>query len=171
MALKNNDETADILDRIIAATSGKDDLLDVLKREHREAAALLDEILETEEVAKRSALFKKLRPALLSHLHGEEAVFYPLLKRQGKKVKTDAIEGFVEHHLAKGLINKLDHMSGKTSAEWTARCKVLKELVAHHVKEEESTIWKDARKHLGPSKLEQLVAPYQQAKKKFLDRR
>jgi len=169
--MKQDNETADILDRIIAATSGKDDLLDVLKREHREASALLDEILDTEGAVKRSALFKKLKPALLSHLHGEEAVFYPLLKRHAeKKIKTDAIEGFVEHNLAKGLVKQLDGVVAKASAEWTARCKVLKELVAHHVKEEESTIWKDARKHLGAAKLEQLVAPYQAAKKKFLAR-
>lgn len=155
--------------RVGTAATGKETLLDVLHREHDEVAELLDGILETEDSAERTRLFDQMKPSLIAHLHGEEQVFYPLLKAQeDKNTKTEAIEGFLEHHLAAGMAEQLAKMKPNTSEEWTARCKVLKDLVEHHVEEEESTIWKEARKHLGKDKLQELKSAYEAAKEKFL---
>ena len=52
----------------------------------------------------------------------------------------DGNEGYIEHGLASEILKKLDKLSASTP-EFKAAAKVLKDLVEHHVKEEERNIW------------------------------
>jgi hemerythrin superfamily protein len=171
MSLKTPKKSENLMDRLTAIASGKENLLDVLEREHQEVKELLEKILKAEKAPERKALFKKFQPAFLAHAHAEEVMFYPLLKKaKEKQSRTDAIEGYIEHHLAEGLVKELAKTGPVTGEDWSARCHVVKDLVEHHIKEEQDTIFKDARKNLGEAKLEALVPVFDLAKKKFLAR-
>jgi hemerythrin superfamily protein len=171
MDFKPPKKNENLLDRLTALASGKENLLDVLEREHQEVKELLEKILKAEKAPERKALFKKFQPAFLAHAHAEEVMFYPLLKQaKEKQSRTDAIEGYIEHHLAEGLVKALAKSGPITGEDWTARCHVVKDLIEHHIKEEQNTIFKDARKNLGEAKLEALVPLFDLAKKKFLAR-
>ena len=141
-------------------------LLKVLETEHRQVKQMLKELVNAEDASEREEIFGRLKPELEAHSHGEEEAFYPLLKEE-QESKTTAIEAFVEHHMAEALIQEMDGMQ-KDDEEWEARAKVLKDVVEHHIEEEESEIWKEARKLLGKEKLTELTPDYMAVKERYL---
>ena len=150
-------------------SAGGDDsesLLKVLENEHRQVKQMLKELVNAEDADERAEIFGRLKPELEAHSHGEEEAFYPLLKKE-EESKTTAIEAYVEHHIAERLIQEMDSMD-KGDEEWEARAKVLKDVVEHHIEEEESEIWKEARKLLGKEKLAELTPDYMAVKERYL---
>jgi len=74
------------------------------------------------------------------------------------------LEAFEEHGVVKDLIAKIRRITGRDES-LEAKVTVLKELVEHHVKEEESTIFAEARRVLG-NKLQPLGAEMQRFKER-----
>ena len=66
-------------------------------------------------------------------------VYDAVIALRDKDAQVDGHEGYVEHGLAARTLAKLDAISDARSAEHKATAKVLKELVEHHIKEEEAT--------------------------------
>ncbi len=144
-------------------------LLDQLKRDHREVKSLLSKMMKSEDPEERTELFDQFKPALVAHSKAEEEMFYPLLRESDEEeARTDSIESYVEHGIVEQLLQELDGLKDTESEEWTARCKVLNDLVSHHVKEEESTIFKDARKVLGNARLKELLPEFEATKEKHM---
>jgi hemerythrin-like domain-containing protein len=124
------------------------DLLDTLKEEHEAVAALLKQLLESQKGAERKALLKKVKTALVPHVRAEEKVLYDaILDVKDKDANQNGEEGYLEHGLADRMLATLSKISSAMSPEFGAAAKVLKELVEHHVQEEESNVWSDAREH------------------------
>lgn len=138
-------------------------LFEELKQDHKEVKALLTSILRTDDASERDELFTKMKTALVAHSEAEEEMFYPRLEEE-EDSRTDALEARVEHDIVSRLLSELEEMDDKTSDEWTAKCSVLKDLVEHHVEEEESQIFKDARKVLGKEQLTELAGEFESAK-------
>lgn len=143
------------------------DILDKLKEEHEEAAELLETIAESDSGAERKAALKKLKAALIPHLHAEGKVVYDaILKLKGKEAKIDGYEGHLEHEIAERTLLRLLKIQNAMSPEFSATAKVLKELVEHHVKEEEDAIWSDVRKNFSADDRMQMNRDFEAAKKK-----
>jgi len=80
------------------------------------------------------------------HLRAEEKVVYDaILALRGKEQKEHGEEGYIEHNLGDKMLTSLGKMTDAMSAEFSAGSKVLKELVEHHVEEEEKAIWADVK--------------------------
>jgi iron-sulfur cluster repair protein YtfE (RIC family) len=137
--------------RIEKAVTGEEpqvDLLDTLKEEHEEVAALLQKLVDGKSTAERKSLLKKIKAALVPHVRAEEKVLYnAILAVKDKAANQDGEEGYLEHGLADKMLATLGKISNAMSPEFGAAAKVLKELVEHHVKEEENAVWSDAKKH------------------------
>jgi hemerythrin superfamily protein len=128
------------------ASADDADILDTLKQEHEEVAALLEQLVESESAATRRSLLKQIKSALVPHLRAEEKVVYDAIRAlRGKKEQTDGAEGYYEHALGDRMLANLEKIDKPTSPEFSAAAKVLKELVEHHVEEEERNVWKDVR--------------------------
>lgn len=144
-------------------------ILQVLKKDHDEVKSLLEQLTETSERAakKREQLFEKIKTELTAHAHAEERVFYEPLK-QHDEAKHDALEGDVEHKLVERL---MEEMAAEPKGEetWTAKATVLKELVEHHVKEEEGEFFKKARKLFDKKTLERMGEEMEAEKRKEKD--
>jgi hemerythrin-like domain-containing protein len=80
-------------------------------------------------------------------------------------VQQDGQEGYIEHGLASETLLKLEKISNATSPEFSAAAKVLEELVKHHVKEEESNVWTDAKDHFSSDERKLMNQKYLAAKK------
>ena len=108
--------------------------ISLLKKDHREVAAMFDEYEQLESDAEKLALFNQIALALKVHTQIEEEVLYP--ESRGE-VEDDLIdEAYVEHDGAKKLIAEIEAM--KPGQEfYDAKVKVLGEYIKHHVKEEE----------------------------------
>jgi hemerythrin-like domain-containing protein len=110
---------------------------------------------------------KKLKAALAPHLKAEDQVVYKaVLALKDKKAKQDGNEGEMEHTLASQMLVKLGKISNATSPEFSAAAKVLKELVEHHVEEEERNIWADVKKNFSEEDRFAMNVAFEAAKKK-----
>ncbi|HZQ63264.1 MAG TPA: hemerythrin domain-containing protein [Casimicrobiaceae bacterium] len=82
--------------------------------------------------------------ALTLHAEIEEQVFYPAIQEQSSE--QDLVqEALVEHESAKQLIAQLEAI-GPDDERYKATFKVLGEYVNHHIQEEESRIFRAARR-------------------------
>ncbi len=132
------------------------DAFELLKNDHDKVSEIFEKLEPTTERAEktRTELFGKLKEELDIHAHIEETILYPVLKREAE-TRAITFEGLEEHHVVKILLGELAAMSVDTE-EWTAKLKVLKENVEHHVEEEESEMFRDARKILSKEQIEQI---------------
>jgi vacuolar-type H+-ATPase subunit I/STV1 len=140
------------------------DALTLIKTDHEEAKALFARFLDssTPSAQRRSALAQVL-DALTIHTNMEEQIFYPALRKAGgSDEKNSVLEAFEEHASAKDLIAKIRALPPRDET-LTAKVIVLKEMIEHHVEEEESQIFSEARRVLG-KKLEALGAEMQRFK-------
>jgi hemerythrin superfamily protein len=143
------------------------DILDKLGREHEEVQGLLEKLVDSESGAERTVLFRKVKAALVPHTQAEEKVVYDRVLRLKKTdSKIDGNEGYDEHELASAMLKKLSRIRNKTSPEFTAAAKVLKELVNHHVKEEESAVWSHVKENFSDAQRVKMNSEFEAAKKK-----
>jgi len=141
------------------------DALTLLRTEHREVDSLFEEALgEKTPAAKRRTAVAKIVDALTIHAEMEEAIFYPALRKAGGKDERDSVlEAAEEHGMVKDMIAKIKSVQGRDET-LEAKVTVLKEMVQHHVREEESTIFDEAKKKLGDGRLQKLGEEMQRFK-------
>ena len=115
------------------AKTRKPDAIALLKGDHRKVAGLFKKFEEARGPAKK-ALAREICLELSVHTTIEEEIFYPAV---ASKVEDDLMdESHVEHDSAKVLIAEI--LAGKPSDRfYDAKVTVLKEIIKHHVKEEE----------------------------------
>jgi hemerythrin superfamily protein len=139
-------------------------ILNLLKEDHKEVSDLLDQMVETTERAakKRQQLFDQMKTALMAHSHAEDAVFYQPLLKEGDD--PDALlEAEVEHQVVERLLMDIEQ-TDPTDEKWLAKVTVLQELIDHHVEEEESEIFKAARKTFDKKQLDAMGEAFEAAK-------
>jgi len=97
-------------------------------------------------------------------MKAEETAFYqPLLEK--KEAKEVALEGVEEHHVSDTVFKELEKMP-KDTDEWGAKLSVFKELVEHHIKEEESLIFKVSEIVLTENKFQTILKQFEKEKQK-----
>lgn len=142
-------------------------ILDKLHEEHEMAKSLLVQMHDTKSGPKRLALFKQFKTAIVKHSRAEEKVVYnPLKKSSDEDAQIDAREGFVEHHLVDSLVTKFSGTRDKGGEDATALIKVMKELLEHHIQEEENEVWAKVRELCSPEQQEAMTAKFEAEKKK-----
>lgn len=143
------------------------DVLDTLKIEHDEVKALLKELVESDSAPRRKTLVKKIKAALVPHARAEEkAVYDAIIALKGNNYKIDGNEGYLEHALADTTLAKLGKIAQAKSPEFSATAKVLKELLEHHIAEEERNIWADVRANFDAKERATMNREFLAAKKK-----
>ena len=130
------------------------DALSLLKGDHDEVKKLFKEIEAEED---KEAIFNQIKGTLEVHVTIEEEIFYPAVKKaRSEEVKDEVREAYEEHRQIKALLAAIADISPDDES-YSAKIKVLKEDVEHHVKKEEGEMFPDARKYLR-GKLEDLGA-------------
>ncbi|HEX3560677.1 MAG TPA: hemerythrin domain-containing protein [Pyrinomonadaceae bacterium] len=139
----------------------------LLKEDHKKVSGIFEQIEPTTERAEktRTELFAQLKQELDIHARIEETIFYPSIKRAAE-TREIVLEGFEEHHVIKMLLGELEAMPVDTE-QWTAKLKVLKENVEHHVEEEESEMFQKARDVLSEDDINRLGAQMEETKKQL----
>jgi hemerythrin-like domain-containing protein len=134
------------------------DAISLLKEDHERVKKMLNEGEETTERAEktRTELFTRLKTELEIHERIEEEIFYPALKEH-PKARELALEGYEEHHVVDQILAELE-ATPVTDETWTAKFKVAKENLEHHIEEEEGEMFKAARQAFSREELEELGA-------------
>jgi len=129
----------------------------LLKRQHREVEKLFATALKTENEKSRRKAMEDIIHALEHHTQIEEDVFYPAVRDIGTRKATDMIgEAYEEHHVVKLVLAELPEVD-PGAENFKAKMTVLKELVAHHVEEEEDEMFPMAEKKLGEDRSSELA--------------
>jgi len=133
--------------------------IDLLKADHERAKGILSQLSESTErgVKKRTELLNKLEMEISIHTRLEEEILYPAYKKAGGK-EQDVMyyEAKEEHRTVDSLVlPDLKHTDPSTP-EFAGRVKVVKELLEHHIEEEETEMFPQAKKLLGKAELEEL---------------
>lgn len=120
-------------------------IYDILSREHLEVKALLNELVSLKDNDEyRFVLVEEIKNALIPHSRAEEAAFYNTLRAVDAD-KSIVAHGFQEHLEAEALLRLLA-VKEKANFDWKATAIKLKDALDHHVKEEETEIFAEARK-------------------------
>jgi hemerythrin superfamily protein len=167
MNLKSTIEKAGktIKGAVVPAPEG--DILETLQKEHDEVQALLQQLVDSDSAPERRTLLKQIKLALVPHTKAEEKVVYDrVLALKGEKNKIDGHEGYFEHETADRMLANLGKIEQVKSAEFSAGAKVLKELIDHHVEEEERNIWADVRENFSDAQRVAMNDEFAAAKKR-----
>lgn len=133
------------------------DAIQLLEQEHRRFEELMKQGEDTTERARqtRRELLITLAAELNAHELMEEKVLYPALQSH-PEARAIVLEGYQEHHVADLILNELRDVAADDE-QWAAKFKVLKENVEHHIKEEESEMFRTARGIFSREELQDLA--------------
>jgi len=114
--------------------------IDLLKKQHREVEQLFSRFEEAGEEAEktRERLCQQIGDALAVHAEIEERIFYPESKQENTE---ELLRESVEEHLAVKRLLADIMQADLDDPQFDAKMKVVKELVEHHVQEEEEELF------------------------------
>lgn len=153
-----------------ARAGAKGDAIALLKADHKKVKGLLKRLDEAEGGDPRKALFEEIEQELLVHARLEEELFYPRFKEavgDDEDVKM-YFEAHEEHEVAERVAAEVREHGDPGSNEYAAKCKVLKDLIEHHIEEEEGELFPSARKAIGRQELAALGEDMRQRKAEML---
>lgn len=133
--------------------------IELLINDHEIVKELLAELMQTSNRAtkKRKQLLDKIDQELKLHTRIEEEIFYPAFKKAGKKEEAQMyFEAIEEHRAVEELVLPDLENTEVNGDKFGGRAKVLKELLEHHIEEEESEMFPRARELFSKEQLEHL---------------
>ncbi|HPL62227.1 MAG: hemerythrin domain-containing protein [Syntrophales bacterium] len=141
------------------------DIFQILKKEHDQVKSLMNQMLSKKE-SKADDLMRQIHKELSVHMQGEEKLFYPMLEEDDSS-REKALEGYEEHHVAKGVLKELQKMN-HADERWMAKVSVLKEIVEHHVEEEEKELFKAAKGVFEKEEVKEIGKKYLEEKERMM---
>ncbi len=136
-------------------------VIELLKKDHETVSDLFKSFEAAKEKDSDSAkegIVSQICEELTAHATVEEEFFYPAVSAQAgddEKAGDSVKEAQEEHGLVKSLVAELEEMSA-ADEQFDAKVKVLKDVVEHHVEEEEGELMPKAKKLLTQDELEEL---------------
>ena len=125
----------------------------LLKKQHGEVKDLFKQYDAAEEDSEKQELFEEIADDFAAHGEIEEKIFYPAVYVGELK---DKLQEAVEEHLAaKRIVADLLDME-PADEQFDAKMKVLKELIEHHVEEEEGELFPLVEKNFAREELDML---------------
>lgn len=142
--------------------------VELLKQDHQLVKQLLEKLTSTTEraVKTRQELLNRINLEIAIHTDLEEQIFYPAYQQAGGKEETVMMaEAKEEHRTVDALVLPDLMKTSPSSLSFSGRAKVLKELLEHHIEEEEKEMFPKAIELLGKEKLEELGAQMEARKR------
>ena len=115
--------------------------IDTLRQQHRELLSIFDELEITGDGLERTRLLGQIAERLKTHAAVEEEVFYPAVRALGPEAEPIVEEALAAHRAA-DLV--LDESMGAEPTE--ANVKVLRDVIAHHISDEEDRMFRLAER-------------------------
>ena len=130
--------------------------LTLLKQDHDRVKKMLEELDATTERALKSRPdgLARLKADLSVHEAIEEEIFYPALKGHAE-AKEIVLEAYEEHDVVDTIMSEIEQ-TPVDDETWGAKFTVMKENIEHHIDEEESEMFKQARSLMDGEELEDL---------------
>jgi hemerythrin superfamily protein len=137
-------------------------VIKLLKRDHETVSELFKSFESAKEAEQKDScqqIARQICQELTIHAAVEEQLFYPAVDARAQGQDEDAEdrvkEADEEHRLVKRLVGEIQGMKA-TDGQFEAKVKVLKDVVDHHVEEEEGELMPKAKKLLSKEELEEI---------------
>ena len=141
------------------AGQSRTDAIAALKADHRKVEELFSQLEKTSErgASKRTRLVAQIENEIKTHMRLEEEIFYPafreaVTKKDDRELYFEALE---EHHGADMILKELKALD-PSDERFRAKAKFLKEMIEHHVEEEEGEMFPKARRAMGATLLKEI---------------
>ncbi len=143
------------------------EIYEILKADHKETLERFSKLEHTtpQDSNLRNSQLRTLNAELLAHLKAEEDVFYPPLMKS--KHREDALEAVEEHHVLELVLKDLRETEPSIEP-WKPKLRVLKEILEHHVEEEEGKIFDEIKTILSPGIAEEMGKQFSARKAEIL---
>ncbi len=141
-----------------------------MKADHERVKTILTQLSESTDrgIKKRTDLLAKLEMEITIHTQLEEEILYPAFKEAGGKDEAEMYyEAKEEHRTVDALVLPDLKATDPSTPEFAGRVKVVKELLEHHIEEEEKEMFPQANKLLGKAKLNELGAQMEEMKAQY----
>ena len=127
------------------STLAQTDIIKLILNDHKPLKKLI-KILKNlnAKFSDRKLAFTEFAPRLLIHAKPEEQSLYEFMKKD-EDLRVEGLEGDTEHAITDQLINEIKMIQDEDV--WTAKAKVLAELVEHHIEEEEEQMFPEFKKN------------------------
>lgn len=145
--------------QFVIAEANTMNAIDLLKADHVRVKDILAQLNESSDRAtkKRADLVAKLEMEITIHTKLEEEILYPAYKEAGGKEEEEMYyEAKEEHRTVDSLVLPDLKATDPSTPEFAGRAKVVKELLEHHIEEEETEMFPQAKKLFGKAKLDEL---------------
>lgn len=149
--------------------------IELLKRDHKHVKTLLAQLKETTSRATkaRQELLAKIEVELRAHMRIEEEIFYPALRdaAETNEQREMLAEAYEEHRAIEKLILPDLKKTDVSSETFGGRTKVLKEMIEHHIDEEEEEMFPFAEGLLSEEQLRELGEQMHSRKNEILEQK
>lgn len=128
-----------------ARSNGGGDIVKLILEDHKPLKKLIKILKDSDkDLSTREKAFDEFASLLTIHAKSEEEIVYVHMKGEDE-LREEGFEGDVEHGLADQMVEEAKRTEDEDL--WSARVKVLAELVEHHIEEEEDELLPDFKKH------------------------
>jgi hemerythrin-like domain-containing protein len=145
----------------------------LLKKDHETVRELLKELEKTSSrsTKRRQELLERIALEVQVHAAIEEELFYPAFRRRGETKNDEKLffEAAEEHKLVHGALPEIQ-ATDPESELFSARAKVLKDLIEHHAEEEEQELFPRARELMSREELQSLGVQLEERKMELQER-
>ncbi len=140
-----------------ADTTGTD-VIDLILEDHVRLKELIETLKDSDmERIEKEAPYEEFAMLLINHAKAEEKSLYVKMKKY-QSLKVESYEGDTEHTIADQLVQKINATANDD--EWTAKVKVLAELVEHHIEEEEGEMFDEIKNEMDLKVRKEIGAEY-----------
>ncbi len=147
------------------------DILAILKKDHQALKDLFARLEKTTEkgAATRTKLIDRIAREIKAHSTAEEETFYKQFRAATESEDNEEMyyEAHEEHHVVDLVLPEV-LASDPSTPVFAAKAKVLKELVEHHMKEEEKEMFKQARQLFEREELRSIGEAFARRKREVL---
>ncbi|MBS1972288.1 MAG: hemerythrin domain-containing protein [Bdellovibrionales bacterium] len=145
------------------------DIIDLILDDHRPLKDLIKVMKNVgqHDLEDRQEAFEKFARLLTLHAKPEERTMYDFMKGD-EEIRELGFEGDVEHGLADQLVEEIKRTEDDDDL-WSARVKVLADLVENHIEEEESDLLPNFRDHSELEDREELALKFLRLKDELND--
>jgi hemerythrin-like domain-containing protein len=143
------------------------EIYEALKSDHEELKGLLNDLIALKDDDDyRYVLIEEIRNALVPHSRAEESVFYNTLRAVNADKKL-VFHGYQEHMEAETLLRTLQVMD-KMNMGWRTVAEKLLDAVSHHITEEETEIFAEARSAFSSEEATAMAEAFNELKPKVM---
>lgn len=146
------------------------DIYNYLKDDHTKVANLMERVISNGDAEERETMFEMIKHELTLHAETEEATFYKAIEEatRSRTTEEEIEHAHGEHDEIKDCLAKIS-ATPVTSDIWLHYFTELKDIVTHHVEEEETEIFESAKKILDAKQARDLATQMDKLKQQKLE--